>query len=1022
MGKILIKRAFRDLKAGAARYIALSFLIIFSIFIVISLMGAAVTVIDYTEIRDRELKCEDGEFTVFVPLTEEQREAVTSRGVTLEEMFFVDYPLEGDRVLRVFKVRDELNRISLIEGELPSSDNEAVIERRFAEVNGISVGDDIDVAGQILTISGIGATPDYNCVYRKVSDNVVDSKSFGTVFVTPARYDEMLGSGTSIATEEYCYAYLLNGAMTDTELKEILKENEFNAEDAADEYFLEYWERMTERKDELLEGIDELNDGASELADGAEELYDGINEFNDGMTELSDSMPDLSDGVDELNDGASELASGIREYTDGVDEAADGASELSSGASELSSGASSLEDGLGEYGAGLTAFSQTISAMTLSEDPYQAAIAGGLSDPASQLVAGFDTVSQGAGALSDGADALSDGADQLSDGLDLLSDNSDALVSGANALRDGTGELVDAVGELSDGVSELSDGSEEILDGAQELSDGAGELADGVSDFSDEANDLIDDVFNIKTENLMMFLTADENPRIDAAADDVEINLSASIIAGILLVMLFAYVISVFIVHTIDSESAVIGALYSMGVRRSTLTLSYVAVPVIVCALSGVAGTVIALFTPIGIPAQLMDTMGYYSMPALSIKITPMLVIYGLVIPPVTAFIVNFLVIRNRLKRTPLSLLRNERKVARGRDIKIRGLKFLDMFRLRQMLREMRSGITVVLGMFMSLLIAFLALNTYVYCDNVKKEFVSGTKYEYMYNYKYPTEEVPEGGYEAVVESFKKDIYGYTFDVSIMGITEDNPFFDTGDLPKDTTNVVISSAVAVKYCLSEGDEFTLRSESGDRLYAFRVSDVIDYSASLAVFMDIDQCRDLFDEDDEYFNAVFSDHELDIETGRLYSVISKSDIEKSAGIYVDMMGPMVTVMSVAAAVIFLVVMYLMLKMMLDRSSFNISLVKIFGFRNREVRQMYLDGNFYIVAVGALISIPLCKRIMDYLYPRYLVSNVAVGVSPTYPTAMYVVIFLVIIALYFVINFALMARIRKIEPAEVLKNRE
>ena len=201
-----------------------------------------------------------------------------------------------------------------------------------------------------------------------------------------------------------------------------------------------------------------------------------------------------------------------------------------------------------------------------------------------------------------------------------------------------------------------------------------------------------------------------------------------------------------------------------------------------------------------------------------------------------------------------------------------------------------------------------------------------------------------------------------------------------------------------------------------------VSDVIDYSASLAVFMDIDQCRDLFDEDDEYFNAVFSDHELDIETGRLYSVISKSDIEKSAGIYVDMMGPMITVMSVAAAVIFLVVMYLMLKMMLDRSSFNISLVKIFGFRNREVRQMYLDGNFYIVAVGALISIPLCKRIMDYLYPRYLVSNVAVGVSPTYSTAMYVVIFLVIIALYFVINFALMARIRKIEPAEVLKNRE
>ena len=53
MGWILFKRALRDLKAGWARYVALSALIVFSIFIVTSLMGAAVTVIDYTELWDR---------------------------------------------------------------------------------------------------------------------------------------------------------------------------------------------------------------------------------------------------------------------------------------------------------------------------------------------------------------------------------------------------------------------------------------------------------------------------------------------------------------------------------------------------------------------------------------------------------------------------------------------------------------------------------------------------------------------------------------------------------------------------------------------------------------------------------------------------------------------------------------------------------------------------------------------------------------------------------------------------------
>ena len=113
MGWILFKRAVRDLKAGWARYIALSLLIIFSIFIVTSLMGAAATVIDYTELRDRELCREDGEFSVFVPLRDEELSKITSRGVSIEKMFFADYPLNDQQVLRVFRVRENINRIFL---------------------------------------------------------------------------------------------------------------------------------------------------------------------------------------------------------------------------------------------------------------------------------------------------------------------------------------------------------------------------------------------------------------------------------------------------------------------------------------------------------------------------------------------------------------------------------------------------------------------------------------------------------------------------------------------------------------------------------------------------------------------------------------------------------------------------------------------------------------------------------------------------------------------------------------------
>jgi len=100
MGWILFKRAVRDLKSGFARYIALALLIVFSLFIVISLMGAADTIIDSTVISDRELNCEDGEFSVFVPLRNEEIKKITERGVSVEQMFYVDYSLNGDQVLK----------------------------------------------------------------------------------------------------------------------------------------------------------------------------------------------------------------------------------------------------------------------------------------------------------------------------------------------------------------------------------------------------------------------------------------------------------------------------------------------------------------------------------------------------------------------------------------------------------------------------------------------------------------------------------------------------------------------------------------------------------------------------------------------------------------------------------------------------------------------------------------------------------------------------------------------------------
>lgn len=840
MQKVLRKRILRDFKTNIVRYLALGFLIILSMYLVVSMLAAAETIIRGSQKSDKESNVEDGEFSLFVPMKDYEWEKLEDKGITLEKMFFMDYSVEDDITLRVFQNREHINRMILKEGSLAEKEDEVVLERRYAEIHDIQLGDAVEIGGREFTVTGIGTVPDYDSMLKSLGDTSCDSQHFGLAFVTADTYTAMQKEGKAAKSEEYYYAYLLNDKMTNDELKEELKNLEFSSDDVNDKYFQEYWDRTLGREDELRDGINDLLDGAEELRDGLQEL---------------------------------------KEYADGVD-------------------------------------------------------------------------------------------------------------------------------EYADGVQEAADGAEEVRDGVQEL--------------KDDTDEIIDEIFDSEAGNLLAFIKAKDNVRIQAASGDQELYRSVGTIAGCIILVLISYVLSVFVVHSIDRESSVIGALYALGVKKKDLMKHYVTLPTIIAAVSGIIGTAIA-YSNAGVRVQMQDCYNYYSLPNLDVIVMPYLIVYGIIVPPVICWAVTSLVINKRLSRQVLMLIKNEQKVSKGKDIKLKNMKFMRLFKLRQILRERRTAFTVVFGMFVSLLIGVMSLEIFVYCNNVRIQYPEDTKYEYMYTYKYPSENPPQGGYEAYAKTLKKEIYGYNFDVTLLGITEDNPFFDT-DLADSSSQVTISSSISYKYGLQVGDVITLKDEENDKFYAFEISDITQYAPGFMVFMPYDKALELFGEQDDYYNVVFADHELDIEPGRLYSTTTKADVEKAAGIFVNQMKSMILTLGSVSALIFTIVLYLMMKVMIDRSAFSIALIKIFGYRQKELKKMYLDGNFYVVAIGALISVPLAKLIMDAVYEPAFVSNVACGIDKAFPIWVYIVVYAVIFILYFIINHLLVRRIKQMLPAEVLKNRE
>ena len=223
MNKVLRKRLLRELKSNFARYAALVLLIVMGMYIIISIVASAETIITRTDEYSAKNMIEDGQFGVFIPLTDEQENVITEKGVTLEKHFSIDMTAADGSKLRLFRNRHDIDLIELDCGRTAEGMNEAVAEKRYCEEHSLSLGDKLTAGGIEFEIVGIGSVPDYDAPFDKFSDTAVSSVNFGLLFVSDEQYD-YIKDDTAQKAEDLCYAYRLNGSMTDDDLKDIIKD------------------------------------------------------------------------------------------------------------------------------------------------------------------------------------------------------------------------------------------------------------------------------------------------------------------------------------------------------------------------------------------------------------------------------------------------------------------------------------------------------------------------------------------------------------------------------------------------------------------------------------------------------------------------------------------------------------------------------------------------------------------------------------------------------------------------------
>ena len=194
-----------------------------------------------------------------------------------------------------------------------------------------------------------------------------------------------------------------------------------------------------------------------------------------------------------------------------------------------------------------------------------------------------------------------------------------------------------------------------------------------------------------------------------------------------------------------------------------------------------------------------------------------------------------------------------------------------------------------------------------------------------------------------------------------------------------------------------------------------------YSNGLSAFADRELLNEAIGNEAEVYNGIVSKEEL---KGTEFSPLSHtkvSEYQEAAESMLDSLMLIILALLGSAAVIFVMVIYLMIKFMVDKARNNISLLKILGYYNQEVNKIYLGCENYVAMIAVAISLVAGTKVIQWIFP-YLTSGYSVYLLPFISIEGYVILAIFMLVSYFAIYSYLRLQLKKIEFTEILKNRE
>ena len=511
-----------------------------------------------------------------------------------------------------------------------------------------------------------------------------------------------------------------------------------------------------------------------------------------------------------------------------------------------------------------------------------------------------------------------------------------------------------------------------------------------------------------------------------------------------IIIIIVAFVFGVTINNTIHKEATVIGTLRASGYTINELVRHYMAMPLIVTVIAAIIGNILGY--TVFKEACVSMYYGSYSLPTYVTVWSAEAFLKTTIIPLIIMVVITYYILRRKLALKPLKLIRRDLTGKKQKAVihLNKRIRFFDRFRIRILIQNKSSYIILFVGLLFSNMLLFFGmmlppilvhyqgivtdtmLAKHIYILQIpagaiddEDELSAALSYVFLQNKistNNPTaEKFSAYGLKTIGEGGTR-----VEDVTLYGIGENSRYI-SADFNEKT--VLVSSAYADKYGLKPGCVITLKKPYEEKYYGFKVTGVYDYDGGIAVFMSKKHLNEVMGLDEEFFSGYFSDTEItDIEERYIGTTVDEESLTRVSRQLMISMGNLMYMVDGFSVIMFIVLIYLLSKLIIERNGQSISMAKILGYSKKEIARLYIVPTAIVVVVSLLASYPILSYVMVGIFRIMLRQMMSGWLVIWLDPSVYVKMFLMGIITYVVVAVLEYRKIGLIPMSEALKNVE